>query len=161
MREYEPEEYIKYTEKQSKLKEFVNSAKTATQQPSVDMAKVSADLFAAHPEWKDNGKQSQKFIDDTNLMTKYAEARGIGQAELSSFEAKHYEVMLDAARYKSQNSKNVAIEKKVRKAPVSTKPRAAASGIQTDLEAAQKAFKKNPTDKNAVALRKLKRQLNN
>ena len=161
MREYEPEEYIKYTEKQSKLKEFVNSAKTATQQPSVDMAKVSADLFAAHPEWMDNGKQSQKFIDDTNLMTKYAETRGIGQAELSSFEAKHYEVMLDAARYKSQNSKNVAIEKKVRKAPVSTKPRAAASGIQTDLEAAQKAFKNNPTDKNAVALRKLKRQLNN
>ena len=161
MREYEPEEYIKYTEKQSKLKEFVNSAKTATQQPSVDMAKVSADLFAAHPEWMDNGKQSQKFIEDTNLMTKYAETRGIGQAELSSFEAKHYEVMLDAARYKSQNSKNVAIEKKVRKAPVSTKPRAAASGIQTDLEAAQKAFKNNPTDKNAVALRKLKRQLNN
>ncbi len=57
--------------------------------------------------------------------------------------------------------KNVAIEKKIRKAPVSTKPRAAASGIQTDLEAAQKAFKNNPTDKNAVALRKLKRQLNN
>ena len=161
MREYEPEEYIKYTEKQSKLKEFVSSAKTATQRPSVDMAKVSADLFASHPEWMDNGKQSQKFIDDTNLMTKYAETRGIGQSELSLFEAKHYEVMLDAARYKSQNSKNVAIEKKVRKAPVSTKPRAAASGIQTDLEAAKKAFKNNPTDKNAVALRKLKRQLNN
>lgn len=112
MREYEPEEYIKYTEKQSKLKEFVNSAKTAAPVNNVDMAKVSADLFANHPEWMENGKQSQKFTDDTNLMTKYAESRGIGQAELSSFEAKHYEVMLDAARYKDQKANNAAIEKK-------------------------------------------------
>lgn len=163
MREYEPEEYIKYTEKQSKLKEFVDSAKTAAPKPSVDMAKVSADLFANHPEWMENGKQSQKFIDDTNLMTKYAETRGIGQVELSSFEAKHYEVMLDAARYKAQLTSNAAIEKKVRKAPVSTKPRASAQGVSTDLDKAKKAFKANPTDKNAVALRKLQakqRQLN-
>tara|TARA_R110002096_G_scaffold66306_1_gene161355 strand:- start:14791 stop:15741 length:951 start_codon:yes stop_codon:yes gene_type:complete len=160
MREYEPEEYIKYTEKQSKLKEFVNSAKTATQQPSVDMAKVSADLFANHPEWMDNGKQSQKFIDDTNLMTKYAETRGIGQVELSSFEAKHYEVMLDAARYKAQSASNAAIEKKVRKAPVSTKPRAAARGIDTAVDKAQKAFNKNPNVQNAAALRTAKRQIN-
>ena len=160
MREYEPEEYIKYTEKQSKLKEFVNSAKTATQQPSVDMAKVSADLFANHPEWMDNGKQSQKFIDDTNLMTKYAETRGIGQVELSSFEAKHYEVMLDAARYKAQSVSNAAIEKKVRKAPVSTRPRASAKGIDSAVDKAQKAFNKNPNVQNAAALRTAKRHTN-
>ena len=160
MREYEPEEYIKYTEKQSKLKEFVNSAKTATQQPSVDMKKVSADLFANHPEWMDNGKQSQKFIDDTNLMTKYAETRGIGQAELSSFEAKHYEVMLDAARYKAQTASNAAIEKKVRKAPVSTRPRASAKSIDSAVDKAQKAFNKNPNVQNAAALRTAKRHAN-
>ena len=160
MREYEPEEYIKYTEKQSKLKEFVNSAKTATQQPSVDMAKVSADLFANHPEWMDNGKQSQKFIDDTNLMTKYAETRGIGQVELSSFEAKHYEVMLDAARYKAQSVSNAAIEKKVRKAPVSTRPRASAKGIDSAVDKAQKAFNKTPNVQNAAALRTAKRHTN-
>tara|TARA_R110000787_G_scaffold167889_1_gene280836 strand:- start:4380 stop:5330 length:951 start_codon:yes stop_codon:yes gene_type:complete len=160
MREYEPEDYIKYTEKQAKLKEFVNSAKTATQQPSVDMKKVSADLFAAHPEWMENGKQSQKFIDDTNLMTKYADSRGIGQAELSSFEAKHYEVMLDAARYKSQSASNAAIEKKVRKAPVSTKPRASAQVVSTAVDKAQQAFNKNPNVQNAAALRTAKRHTN-
>ena len=160
MREYEPEEYIKYTEKQSKLKEFVNSAKTATPVNNIDMNKVSADLFAAHPEWMDNGKQSQRFKDDTNLMTKYAEQRGIGQAELSSFEAKHYEVMLDAARYKAQKASNAAIEKKVRKAPVSTKPRAATRGNDTSVDKAQKAFNKNPNVQNAAALRTAKRQLN-
>jgi hypothetical protein len=160
MREYEPEDYIKYTEKQAKLKEFVNSAKTATQQPSVDMKKVSADLFASHPEWMENGKQSQKFVDDTNLMTKYADSRGIGQAELSSFEAKHYEVMLDAARYKSQSVSNAAIEKKVRKAPVSTRPRASAQVVSTAVDKAQQAFNKNPNVQNAAALRTAKRQIN-
>ena len=163
LREYEPDEYIKYTEKQSKLKEFVNSAKTATPVNNIDMNKVSADLFAAHPEWMDNGKQSQRFTDDTNLMTKYAEKRGIGQAELSGFDARHYEIMLDAAKFQSQTSKNAAIEKKVRKAPVSTKPRASAQGVQSDLDRAKKAFKNNPNDKNAIALRKLQtkqRQIN-
>ena len=159
-REYEPEKYIEHTEKMSNRKKLLAESKAELPTTSVDMAKVSADLFAAHPEWMVDGKNSKQFTTDTNLMTSYAESRGIGQAELSSFEAKHFEVMLDAARYKSQNSKNVAIEKKVRRAPVSTKPRAAATGVQTDLDAAMKAFKKNPSDKNAVALRKLKRQLN-
>ena len=153
MREYEPEEYIKYTEKQSKLRAFVSSAKTATQ-PSVDMNKVSADLFAAHPEWMENGKQTQKFADDTNLMTNYANTRGIGQAELSSFDARHYEIMLDAARYQKQSTKNAAIEKKVRKAPVSTKPRASSRANLTDYDEAYKAYKADPSLKNAVNLRK-------
>jgi len=152
-REYEPEKYIEHTEKMSNRKKLLASSKAELPTQSVDMVKVSADLAASHPEWMENGKQSKQFITDTNLMTSYAESRGISQADMTSFDARHYEIILDAARYKSQNSKNVAIEKKIRKAPVSTKPRAAASGIQTDLEAAQKAFKNNPTDKNAVALR--------
>ena len=160
MREYEPEDYIEYTEKQLKLKEFVNSAKTATQQTSVDMAKVSSDLFASHPDWMKDGKQTQKFTDDTTLMTKYAEQRGISQADISTFEAKHYEVMLDAARYKAQSASNAAIEKKVRKAPVSTRPRAASKGEMSAVDKAQKAFNLNPSVQNAAMLRTAKRQIN-
>lgn len=160
-REYEPEKYIEHTEKMSNRKKLLASSKAELPQQSVDMAKVSADLAASHPEWVVDGKQSKQFIDDTNLMAEYAEKRGISQSDMASFDARHYEVMLDAARYKSQSTKNAAIEKRIRKAPVSTKPRAAASGIQTDLDAAIKAFRNNPSDKNAVTLRKLKRQLNN
>jgi hypothetical protein len=152
MREYDPEAYIKYTERQSKLKHFVDSSKTA-KLPSVDMAKVSSDLFASHPEWMDNGKQSKAFIDDTNLMNKYAESRGIGQSELSNFEAKHYNILLDAAKYSQRQLKNVATEKAVRKAPVTTKPRGTAQASLTDYDKAKKAFDANPTLKNAVALR--------
>ena len=154
MREYEPEEYIKYTERQSKLQQFVDSSKVA-KAPSVDMAKVSSDLFAAHPEWMDNGKQSKAFTDDTNLMSKYAESRGISQNELSTFEAKHYEVMLDAAKYSQRQLKNVATEKAVRKAPVTTKPRGSSAPNASDYDKAYKAYKADPSVKNAVALRKV------
>ena len=153
MREYDPEAYIEYTERQSKLQQFVESSKTA-RAPTVDMAKVSSDLFAAHPEWMDNGKQTKAFTDDTNLMSKYAESRGISQNELSTFEAKHYEVMLDAARYSQRQLKNVATEKAVRKAPVITKPRGAPRANASDYDKAYKAYKADPSLKNAVALRK-------
>lgn len=159
-REYEPEKYIEHTEKMSNRKKLLASSKAELPTTSVDMAKVSADLFASHPEWVVDGKNSKQFTDDTNLMTAYADSRGINTADMANFDARHFEIMLDAARYKSQHSKNTAIAKKVRKAPVSTKPRAAANGAQTDLDAAMKAFKLNPSDKNAVALRKIKRQLN-
>jgi hypothetical protein len=160
MREYEPEKYIEYTEKMDNRKKLLAESKAELPSNRVDMAKVSADLFANHPEWMVDGKNSQQFTDDTNLMTKYAEGRGIGQAELSNFDARHYEIMLDAAKYQSVNSKNAAIAKKVRTAPAITKPRASSKGSETAVDKAQKAFKNNPSVQNAAALRTAKRQLN-
>jgi len=156
-REYEPEKYIEHTEKMSNRKKLLAESK-AELPNSVDMAKVSADLFANHPEWMDNGKQSQKFTDDTNLMTSYAESRGIGQAELSGFDARHYEIMLDAAKYQSVNNSNAAIEKKVRKAPVSTRPKArATSKVATDIKSAKAKFMKTGNNEDYVAYKKLTR----
>lgn len=161
-REYEPEKYIEYTEKLSNRKKLLEDTKAELPSNSVDMAKVSADLFAAHPEWMDNGKQSAKFVEDTNLMTSYAETRGIGQNELSSFDARHYEIMLDAAKYQAISKSNAAIEKKVRLAPVSTKPKAAAqSNITTDIAALEAKVRKTGREEDFVKLRQLKRQLKN
>lgn len=159
-REYEPEKYIEHTEKMSNRKKLLATSKAELPSASVDMVKVSADLAASHPEWLVNGKQSKKFIEDTNLMTTYAESRGISQADMTSFDARHYEIMLDAARYKSSNTKNAAIEKKVRRAPVSTKPRAKANNsIQSDIKVVQDRYNKTGTDKDYLLLRKLNRQL--
>lgn len=159
LREYDPEKYIEYTEKLTKRNKLLSEN---TQFSSgVDIAKVSADLFNSHPEWTVNGKQSQRFKDDTNLMTAYAESRGIGQNDLSTFEARHYEIMLDAAKYQSINKSNAAIEKKVRKAPVSTKPRAATkSHITSDIAALEKKVRSTGRESDFVKLRQLKRQLN-
>jgi hypothetical protein len=160
LREYEPEKYIEYTEKMSNRKKLLASSKAELPSQGVDVAKLNADLLASHPEWVVDGKQSKQFTEDTNLMTAYADSRGISTADMANFDARHYEVMLDAARYKSQHSKNTAIEKKVRMAPVSTKPRASSKGNETAVDKAQKAFKNNPSVQNAAALRTAKRQLN-
>jgi hypothetical protein len=160
-REYEPEKYIEHTEKMSNRKKLLAESKAELPSNSVDMAKVSSDLFANHPEWMDNGKQSAKFAEDTNLMTSYAETRGIGQAELAGFDAKHYEIMLDAAKYQSISKSNAAIEKKVRKAPVSTKPKARTqSNLTTDIAALEAKVRKSGREEDFVKLRQLKRQLN-
>lgn len=160
-REYEPEKYIEYTEKLSNRKKLLEDTKAELPSNSVDMAKVSADLFASHPEWMDGDKQSAKFLEDTNLMTSYAETRGIGQAELTSFDARHYEIMLDAAKYQAISKSNAAIEKKVRLAPVSTRPKAAAqSNITTDIAALEAKVRKKGREEDFVKLRQLKRQLN-
>ena len=160
MWEYEPEKVKAYQERQVRLKALVGEASKVNPTKAVDMAKVSADLFANHPEWMVDGKNSKKFTEDTNLMTSYAESRGIGQNELSAFEARHFEIMLDAARYQSINKKNVAIEKKVRMAPVTTKPRAKANnGIQSEIDIVQKRFNQTGSDKDFLQLRRLQRQL--
>ena len=160
-REYEPEKYIDHTEKMSRRKKLLDDAKAELTPRSVDMAKVSAELFEAHPEWMDNGKQSKKFLEDTELMSDYAKGRGIGEKELATFEAKHYEVMLDAARFNSINKSNAAIEKKVRKAPVSTRPKAQTkSHITTDIAALEKRVREKGREEDFVKLRQLKRQLN-
>ena len=160
MWEYEPEKVKAYQERQVRLKALVGEASKVNPTKAVDMAKVSADLFANHPEWMVDGKNSKKCTEDTNLMTSYAESRGIGQNELSAFEARHFEIMLDAARYQSINKKNVAIEKKVRMAPVTTKPRAKANnGIQSEIDIVQKRFNQTGSDKDFLQLRRLQRQL--
>ena len=160
-REYEPEKYIEHTEKMSNRKKLLAESKAELPSNSVDMAKVSSDLFANHPEWMDNGKQSAKFAEDTSLMTSYAETRGIGQAELAGFDARHYEIMLDAAKYQSISKSNAAIEKKVRKAPVSTKPKARTqSNLTTDIAALEAKVRKSGREEDFVKLRQLKRQLN-
>ena len=159
LREYEPEKYIDYTEKMVKRKQFVDKNKSTKQESTFDVAAEHKKLWDANPKWKQDGKQTKAFDADMRLIQNYATDNGYN--DFSKFKANDFQMMLNASKYLALNNKNAAIEKKVRKAPVITKPRAAASGIQVDLDAAIKAFKKNPSDKNAVALRKIKRQLNN
>ena len=159
LREYEPEKYIEYTEKMVKRKQFVDSNKSTKKESSFDVAAEHKKLWDSNPTWLQDGKKTKAFDADMKLIQGYANDNGF--SDVSKFKANDFQMMLKASKYDALNTKNAAIEKKVRKAPVITKPRAAANGIQTDLDAAKKAFKKNPTDKNAIALRRLKRQLNN
>ena len=158
-REYEPEKLLEYQEKQAKRKELIGAYKQEAA-PTFDVEAERSKLWNANPTWLDNGKQTQAFTDDMNSIQSYAAASGYNNEDFAGFRAQDFQTMLDAAKYKALNKKNAAIEKKVRRAPVSTKPRQATVSATADYDKALKDFKKNPSDANAIKLRKLKRQIN-
>lgn len=157
LREYEPEEYIKYQDKMQKRKDLLKESKAAAPASNVDVNAERQKLWDANPSWMDNGKQTEAFTSDMNLLQSYAQKNGYSNDEIGSIQsAHHWQTMLDAAKYQAISKKNAAIEKKVRKAPVTTKPRMQAQ--KSELEKAKAAFKKNPTEANAIKLRQIKRK---
>ncbi len=157
MREYEPEEYIKYTDKMSARKELLGKTKAVQPASNIDEQAERTKLWDANPTWLDNGKQTQAFTNDMTMIQGYAKTQGYSNEEIQGIQsAHHWQTLLDAARFQALGKKNAVIEKKVRKAPVSTRPKAAV--ITSELVKAQKAFKSNPSVDNAVKLRKIKRQ---
>lgn len=161
-REYEPEKLLDYQEKQTKRKELLASSKAITPESNIDVAAEKAKLWQANPQWMDNGKQTQAFIDDTNLVQKYAAKHGYSNEEISGLtSAHHLQTLINAAKYEELSKSNAAIEKKVRKAPVSTKPKAQAkSSVTSDIAALEKKVRQTGNERDFVKLRQLKRQLN-
>lgn len=161
LREYEPEEYIKYQEKIKARNDAISGAKETQPVSNVDIEGERQKLWAANPKWLEDGKQTQAFKDDMSRLETYAKERGYSDQEIAGVqEAHHWQTLLDAAKYRDMSQKNAIIEKKVRKAPVTTKPRAAnQTNIQTKIKKAQAQLKKTGRDEDAVALRRLKRQL--
>lgn len=162
MREYEPEKYIEYTEKLSKRVEFLKAnKKEPTQQPSFDVQAEQQKLWSANPEWLKDGKQTEQFTKDMNLIQSYAVANEYTEQDFSKFKAVDFQTILKAAKFDEMSKKSAVIEKKVRKAPVATKPKAAAqSSLQAEIKKAEDRLAKSGSVQDAVALRKLKRQLN-
>ena len=162
-REYEPEKLLDYQDKQAKRKELLAAGQEIKPASNVDAQAEQAKLWQANPQWQDNGKQTQAFTDDMALTQKYALANGYSNEELSGIQsAHHFQTLINAAKYEALSKKNVALEKKVRKAPVSTKPKAATkSHITTDIAALEKKVRASGREEDFVKLRQLKRQLNN
>ena len=158
LREYEPDEYIEYTEKMVKRKQFVDSNKTAKQETSFDVEAERKALWDANPSWLQDGKQTKDFDTDMASIQSYASSNGF--SDFSKFKANDFQMMLKASKYDALNNKNAAIEKKVRKAPVITKPRAKANNsLQSEIAIVQKRFNQTGKDKDFLLLRKLQRQL--
>lgn len=161
-REYEPEKLLDYQEKQARRKELLDSSKGFKPTSNVDAQAEQAKLWQANPQWQDNGKQTKAFTDDMTLTQNYALKNGYSNEELSGLtSAHHFQTLINAAKYEALSKSNAAIEKKVRKAPVSTRPKAQTkSHITTDIAAAKAKFKKTGNNNDYVKLRQLERQLN-
>jgi hypothetical protein len=164
LREYEPEQYINHLEKQSKRKEFLKEAKvSATPKQEVNLQEEQARLIKANPQWLNDGKATDAYTKDMDALSNYYTDNGFTQSQVDAVNGNALiaQAVIEAARAKTLGKTNAAIEKRVRKAPVSTRPRSSAKGINTQVDNAQKAFNKNPSVQNAAALRTAKRQLNN
>jgi len=165
MREYEPEEYIKHAEKMAKRKRLLEEAKAAQGQAKaseVDVAGERKKLWDANPEWLDkDGNQSKQFKDDMTMLQSYAQKEGYTDAEINGLtEFRHWNALLKAARYDSMKKQSASIEKRVRKALVTTKPRKATqSNAQAELKKAQERLARTGSVEDAIAVRKLKRKL--
>ena len=80
----------------------------------------------------------------------------------NGFDASMMQMAIDAAKYSGNKTKDAVIAKKVRKAPVITKPQQKAQvAIHDKIKKAEAKFKRTGSIDDAMAMRKLKKQLNN
>jgi len=163
LREYEPEEYIKYKEKQDNRKKALSDAKTSQPVSTVDVEQERVKLWDANPSWVENGKPTEAHTKDMDMLNSYFKASGYTSDEIAGItSARHWQTLLEAAKYRSVSTKNAAIEKKVRKAPVTTKPRASTTtGIDDEIKAAQAKLKASGKTEDAYHLRQLRRKKSN
>lgn len=161
LREYDPGEYIKQKELQTKRQEALYEAKsnksTTSEFEANEAAKTElGKLIQSNPQWLNNGVETEAYKTDMNNTKNYLTSLGYSeQAQRGILTAGHGQVFIDAAKYHMGKESNASIAKKVKKAPIVTKPGGAkVNPLTTELDAARKAHKARGTDKTAFALRK-------
>lgn len=160
-REYEPEKLLDYQEKTARRKELVGKAKDVIPNSEPVQHDYSS-LLEKNPEWTQDGKTTDAYAKDMQAMTQYANSVGMSTEEAAQLSPTHLQILLDATRFNSNKAKSAVVTKKVRKAPVSTKPKAQAqSSVKSEIEAIQSRLKKYGKEEDFVKLRKLQRQINN
>ena len=162
MREYEPEQYINHIEKQQKRKEFLKGAKSNAN-PQVDTQAEQAKLIANNPQWLSDGKATEAYQDDMTALNSYYTDNGFTQDQVDVINTNSLlaQAVIDAARYKATNTRKAVVEKRVRKAPVSTKPRAQTTNAATEKVKTLKARAQRGDAKAFAELRQLQRQKGN
>lgn len=171
LREIDPSEYLKQKELAEKREKALKSAKDQAGQLSEgeQTALVQQEqqlLLQAKPEWLDpKGQPTKQYNDDMTAMNAYLQANGYTEQDTGKIlDHKTWLTILKAAKYDSLSNKSVALGKKVKKAPLVTKPNkqsSKVSNIQKELETAQKRLKQTGSERDAMAVMKLKKQLRN
>ena len=162
MREYEPEAYIEYTEKQAKRQQTLKELKQS--KPSNDIQAEQAKIVQANPHWVQDGKATEAYTKDMEMLTGYAQKKGFSDSEIKLINGNSNIALaiIEAARNNGKDIKKAIVEKKVRKAPVSTKPKQAVkTSLVSDIEKQEKLVRSKGRPEDFVKLRQLKRQLNN
>lgn len=129
LKDVDPDEYIKLKEKADKRAATV--AKLKSEQPQVkaltndELVAEQSELFKLNPSWVKDGKRTESFDKDIKMVHKFAEGLGFSNEEMSGMHhAHHWNALLIGARAQAKVGKKKSIlDKKLRKAPVVTKPK--------------------------------------
>ena len=165
MRKNDPGQYIKVTEQQAKRKEALKDAKKLKADNSqtdivANRQKELDRIVKNNPHWMKNGKETKAYTLEMKQVDEYLTHNGYTKEQQQGLLlGGNGQVYLDAAKYHSSKSSNAAILKKVRKAPITTKPSGASgSTSKRALDKAKADHKKHGTTHTAVALRNAQRQ---
>ena len=130
LKEDDPEEYINKKEKADARKAKVAELKNALPAQGValtndQLVAEQKDLFAANPAWLKDGKRTDAYEADIKRAYEYAGKIGYSQDELNSLcHSHHWKTLLDASKNaEAPGKKKSALEKKVKRAPLVTKPK--------------------------------------
>ena len=138
-----------------------DSKKLTSTNSEVNVQEEQAKLIQANPQWLSNGKPTEAYQKDMDSLSDYYHANGFTQEQVSlvNTNALLAQAVIDAARYSASKKSNAVIEKKVRKAPVTTKPKAKVqSSIISEIKALEKKVRQYGREEDFVKLRQLKRK---
>ena len=79
-----------------------------------------------NPQWLNDGKATEAYTKDMTVLGDYYTSKGFTQDQVDAVNSNAIfaQAVIDAARYDAMKTKKAIVEKRVRKAPVNTKPRA-------------------------------------
>lgn len=164
LRDYDPSAYLKKKEEIEAKKAALMKAKQERQQETQQQTQAQAQaelqrLVSLNPQWIDNGKETESYHNDMNMVRDYLSdvLQLTEEQQAGILLSGHGQAYIDAAKYHKGSKTNAAVKKKVKKAPVVTKPGGNNVSPKTEaIRRAEAAHKKYGTVETAYALRKAK-----
>lgn len=165
LRQNDPGEYLKVTEMQVKRKKALKEAQGVKSSVSDSELKASQKvaldkIVKDNPSWVKDGKTTKAYDADITMINKYLDTLDYTEEKKNDIlMGGNGQVFIDAAKYHASKATNAAITKKVRKAPVVTKPGGVSkSTTTTELEKAIANHKRFGSVESGLALRKAQRK---
>lgn len=129
LRQYDSDEYLKQKELKDKRVKAVEDARALRQQPiqmsDEQLKQEQVILSENNPQWYDKeGKQTDAQKKDFVMLSEYLSEKGFTQKDHKNIVlARDWQILFDAARHNQSLKKVEKVKAKVKKIPITTKPK--------------------------------------
>jgi hypothetical protein len=142
LREFDQGEYLKQKELKEKREAGVKQAlDSKAEAPKLEqspefIAEQQKLMIAQNPSWIDKeGNVTEYHAKDMKMLSEYMDKAGYTAEENAQIStAKHWKTLLDAAKYQESLKKVEKVEAKIKKLPVTTKPKKGSVKSTTSVE---------------------------